>query len=74
MKEIAKNEGWKLMDNQSLNCAAYVAGKVKQKSLKKVSDPDPKDEVNGYRAYLDISTVKNNKKYPVPTNLNWRLM
>ena len=74
MKEIAKDLGWKLMDNQPLNCAACVAGKVKQKSLKKVSVLDPTDEVNGYRAYLDISMVKKNKKYPVPTNLNWRLI
>ena len=69
MKEIAKNLGWKLMDNQPLNCAACVA---KQKSLKKVNVPDPKDE--GYRAYLDISMVKRNEKYPVTTNPNWRLI
>ena len=45
-KEIAKNLGWQLMDKQPLNCAACVAGKVKQKLLKKVSVPDSKDEAN----------------------------
>ena len=62
------------MDNQMLNCAPCMAGKAKQKSLKKPSDPDPKDEKSRYRAYLNISTIKKNKKYPVPTNLNWRLI
>ena len=66
MKEIATNFGWKLMDNQPLNCAACL--------LKKVSVPDPKDGVNGCRAYLYISMVKRNEKYPVPTNPNWRLI
>ena len=61
-KEIAKNVGWKLTDNQPLSCTACVAGKAKQKSLKKVSVPDPKDEANGYRAYLDISMIKRNEK------------
>ena len=37
MKEIAKNLGWSLTDNQLMNCLACMAGKVKQKSLKKVS-------------------------------------
>ena len=62
-KEIAKNLCWKLMDNQPLNYAACMAGKAKgkakQKLLKKVSVPDPKDEANGYRAYLNISMVVN---------------
>ena len=61
MKEIAKNLGWKLTDNQLLNCAACAAGKAKQKSLKKVSVPDPKDEKNRYRTYLNISMIKKNK-------------
>ena len=61
MKEIAKNLGWILVDKQPLNCAACVAGKAKQKSLKKVSVPDPKDEANRYRAYLDILMVKKNE-------------
>ena len=56
-KEIAK----KLMDNQPLNYAACMVGKGKQKSLKKVSVPDPKDEVNGDRANLNISMVKRNE-------------
>ena len=74
MKEIARNLGWKLTDNQPLNCAACVAGKGKEKALKKVCVPDPKDKANGYRAYLDILTVKRNKIYPVPTNPNWRMI
>ena len=61
------------MDNQLLNCAC-MAGKAKQKSLKKVSILDHKDEKNGYRAYLDILTIKKNEKYPVPINLNSRLI
>ena len=74
MKEIAKNLGWGLMDNQLLNCAACAAGKAKQKSLKKASVSDPKDEENGYRAYLDFSMIKKNEKYPVPTHPNWMLI
>ena len=74
MKEIAKNLGWSLTDNQPLNCAACMAGKAKHKSLKKVSVPDPEDEKNGYRAYLDISMIKKNENYPVPTNPNWMLI
>ena len=73
-KEIAKNLGWQLMDNQPLNCAPCVAGKAKQDSLKKVSVLGPKDEENGYRAYLDNAMIKKNEKYPVPTNPNWRLI
>ena len=74
MKEIAKNLGWSLTDNQPLNCAACMAGKAKQQSLKKVSVLDPEDEKDGYRAYLDISMIKKNKTYPIPTNLNWGLI
>ena len=73
-EELPKNSGWKLMANQSLNCTAYMAGKAKQKSVKKKYISDPKHEVNGYRTYLDISMVKRNKKYCVPTNENWRLI
>ena len=47
-KEIAKNLGWLPTDNQPLNCAACVAGKAKQKSLKKVGILDPDDEKDGY--------------------------
>ena len=69
-KEIANSLGWKLTGSDKLNCASCAAGKAKQKSLKKVSVPDPNDKVNGYRAYLEISTVKKNEKYPVLSNLN----
>ena len=51
-----------------------MAGKAKQKSLKKLSVPDPEDEKDGYRAYLDISTIKKNEKYPVTTNPNLRMI
>ena len=61
MTEIAKNIGWTLADNQPLSCAACAAGKANQKLLKKVSVLDLKDEKDGYRAYLDISTIKNKK-------------
>ena len=74
MKEIAKNLGWTLTDNQLLNCAACVTGKMRQKSLKKVSVLDRINEKDGYRAYLDITMIKKIKKYPIPTNLNWRLI
>ena len=40
-RETAKNLGWKLMDNQPLNCAVCAARKATQKSLKKVSVLDP---------------------------------
>ena len=39
-KEIAKNLGWLLINNQPLNCAACAAGKAEPKSLKKVSTLD----------------------------------
>ena len=74
MKAIAKNLGWSLTDNQLLNCATCMAGKAKQKSLKKVSVPNPEDEKDGYRAYLDISMMKKNEKYPITTNPNWRMI
>ena len=64
-KEIAKSLGWKLTGNQTLNGAACVAGKDKQKSHKKIGILDPNDEVNGYRAYRDISIVKKNENYPL---------
>ena len=73
-KEIAKSLGWSLTDNQPLNCAACMAGKAKQKSLKKVIVPDPGDEKDGYRAYLDILTIEKNKKHPITTNPNWRMI
>ena len=74
MKEIAKSLGWKLTSSKKLNYATCAEGKAKQKSLKKVNVPDPNDEANGYRAYLDISTVEENSKYPVPSNLNQHLI
>ena len=73
-KDIAKNLDWRVMDNKPLNCAACAAGKAKQKSLKKVSALDPKDEKSGYWTYHDILTIKKNEKYPLPTNPNWRLI
>ena len=74
MKEISNELGWGITGNESLNCAAYVAGKAKQKSLNKTSIPDPNDEKNGYRGCLDISTVRKNEKYPRLTNPNWCLI
>ena len=74
MKEIAKNLGWLLSDNQPLNCAGCAAGKAKQNSLKKMMFFDPDDEKDGYCAYLDNSTVKKNEQYPVPLNPNWRMI
>ena len=63
-----------LTEVQSLNCSPCAAGKAKQKSLKKVTIADSGDEKDGYRAYLDLSTVKKNEKYPTPSNPNWRLI
>ena len=74
MKEIAKNFGWLLTEYQLLNCATCATGKAKQKSLKKVRLLDPDDEKDGYHAYLDISTIKKNEKYPVTPNPNWRMI
>ena len=37
-KEIAKALGWKLTDTTKLNCLSCVAGKAKQKSLKKIKE------------------------------------
>ena len=74
MKEIAKSLGRSLTDNQPLNCATCTAGKAKQKSLKKVSVPNPEDEKDGYRASLDILMIKKNNQYPVTTNPNQRMI
>ena len=74
MKEIAKDLGWSHTDNQPLNCAACVAGKAKQKSLKKVSVPDLEDEKDGYRACLNILMINKNKRYPITTNPYWRMI
>ena len=59
---------------KALNCASCAAGKAKQKSLKKVNFVEPDNEKDGYRAYLDLSTVKKNENSPMPTNLNWQLL
>ena len=63
-KEIAEALGWKLADAAKLNCSSCAAGKAKQKSFKKVLIVDPDNEKEGYRAYLDLSTIKKNEKYP----------
>ena len=70
-KEISKALGWILTDIKALNCASWAEGKAKQTSLKKVNFMEPDDEKNGYRAYLNFSTVKKNENYPMPTNPNW---
>ena len=72
--QIAESLGWVLTGNQTINCASCAAGKAKQKSLNKVKIPDPDDEENGYRAYLDISTVRKAENMPVPPNPNWRII
>ena len=69
--QIAESLGWVLTGNQTINCASCAAGKAKQKSLNKVKIPDPDDEKNWYRAYLDISTVRKAENMPVPPNPNW---
>ena len=69
--QIADSLGWILTGNRTINCASCAAGKVKQKSLNKVKIPDPDDEKNWYRAYLDISTVKKANNMPEPPNPNW---
>ena len=35
---------------------------------------DPDDEKDGYTAYLDLSTIKKNEKYPYPSNPIWQLI
>ena len=57
-----------------LNCASCAAGNAKQKPLKKVSFVEPGNEKDGYRAYLDLSTIKKNENYLTPTNPNWQLL
>ena len=73
-REISKVLGWTLTDMKALNCPSCAAGKAKQKSLKKVNFVEPDDEKDGYRAYLNLSTMKKNKNYPMPTNPDWQLM
>ena len=60
-KEITKALGWKLTTATKLNCLSCAAGKAKQKSLKKITIVDPDNEKEGYRAYLDLSTIKKMK-------------
>ena len=72
--QIAESLGWVLTGNQTINCASCATGKAKQKSLNKVKIPDPDDEKNWYRAYLDISTVRKAENMPVPPNPNWRII
>ena len=69
--QIADSLGWILTGNQTINCASCATGKAKQKLLNKVTIPDPDDEKNWYRAYLDISTVKKANNMPKPPNPNW---
>ena len=73
-KEISKSLGWSLRDNQLLNCATCMAGKAKLQLFKKARVLDPEDEKDGFRAYLDISTIKKKEKYTVTINLNWRMI
>ena len=72
--QIANSLGWILTGNRTINCSSCAAGKAKQKSLNKVRIPDPDDEKNWYRAYLDISTVKKANNMPEPTNPNWQII
>ena len=67
-KEITKALGWKHTNATKLKCSSCAAGKAKQKSLKKIKIVDPDDEKEGYRAYLDLSAIKKNDKYPYPSN------
>ena len=59
---------------RALNCAYCAAGKAKQKSLKMVNIADPGNEKDGYRDYLDLSTILKNEKYLAPMNPNWQLL
>ena len=72
--QIADSLGWVLTGDQKINCASCATGKAKQKSLNKVKNPDPDDEKNWYRAYLDISTVKKANNMPDPPNPNWQII
>ena len=72
--QVAESLGWVLTGNRTINCVSCAAGKAKQKSLNKVKIPDPDDEKNWYRAYLDISTVKKTDNMPAPPNPNWRII
>ena len=72
--QIADSLGWTLTGSRTINCASCATGKAKQKSLNKVKIPDPDDEKNWYRAYLDISTVKKANSMPEPPNLNWQII
>ena len=69
-KEIIKVLSLKLTNMKTLNCASCAAGKAKQKSLKNINFVEPDDEKDGYRAYLDLSTIKKNEKYSYPNNPN----
>ena len=72
--QIADSLGWILTGNRTINCASCATGKAKQKLLNKVKIPDPDDEKNWYRAYLDISTVKKANNMPEPPNPNWQII
>ena len=73
-KDISKSLGWELTKEKSLNCSSCAAGKAKQKSLKKVTIVDSGNKKDGYRAYIDLSTVEKNEKNPTPMNPNWQLI
>ena len=73
--QIADSLGWILTGYRTIiNCASCAAGKAKQKSLNKVKVPDPDDEKNWYRAYLDISTVKKADNMTEPPNPNRQII
>ena len=72
-KEITKALRWKLTNVAKLTCSSCAAGKAKQKSLTKIMIVDPDDEKKGYRAYLDLLTIKKNEKYSYPSNPSWQL-
>ena len=74
MREQQKKEiGLETFGQSTIELCCMCSRKSKAE-VKKVSVLDPEDEKSRYRAYLNISTIKKNKKYTVPTNPNWRLI
>jgi hypothetical protein len=72
-RKSAKALGLDLSRGGLAPCAAYTAGKVKQKNVPKDNEHVPSVE-NNCRIFLDIATIKKVKDGPSVSRPNWRIM
>ena len=74
-RDTAHQLGWQLTRGELGPCDACTEAKAKQKNLhtKMPEEVKKADKPNG-QVYLNITTIKKHKKFPAPTNPNWRML